>query len=99
MRGEAARPSPQPSPRTAIVAETVLASPCGERERPAFVGPTNGRTDEDMGKITDILKTMEYGPSPEASDAVRAWLAAHKEGFGHFIGGGFAKPGALVRRP
>ncbi len=25
-----------------------------------------------MGKITDILKTMEYGPSPEASDAVRA---------------------------
>ena len=24
-----------------------------------------------MGKIADILKTMEYGPSPEAADAVR----------------------------
>ena len=48
-----------------------------------------------MGKITDILKTMDYGPSPEASDSVRAWLAAHKDGFGHFIGGAFAKPGAL----
>jgi aldehyde dehydrogenase (NAD+) len=48
-----------------------------------------------MGKITDILKTMDYGPSPEASDAVRAWLKSHAAGFGHFIGGAFAKPGAL----
>jgi aldehyde dehydrogenase (NAD+) len=54
-----------------------------------------------MGKITDILKTMEYGPSPEASDAVRAWLLVHDQGFGHFINGGFTKPGALfeVRDP
>jgi aldehyde dehydrogenase (NAD+) len=48
-----------------------------------------------MGKITDILKTMEYGPSPEASDAVRAWLEGHKAGFGHFIGGRFTAPGEL----
>jgi aldehyde dehydrogenase (NAD+) len=48
-----------------------------------------------MGKISDILRTMEYGPSPESNDHVVAWLAAHKEGFGHFIGGGFTKPGAL----
>jgi aldehyde dehydrogenase (NAD+) len=48
-----------------------------------------------MGKIADILKTMDYGPSPEASDAVRAWLEAHKAGFGHFIGGAFTAPGEL----
>ncbi|HXT08399.1 MAG TPA: aldehyde dehydrogenase family protein [Roseiarcus sp.] len=54
-----------------------------------------------MGKITDILKTMEYGPSPEASDAVRGWLASHEQGFGHFIGGHFTAPGDLfeVRDP
>src|SRR4051794_8822551 len=48
-----------------------------------------------MGKIADILKTMDYGPAPEASDAVRAWLDGHKAGFGLFIGGAFTKPGAL----
>ena len=48
-----------------------------------------------MGKIADILKTMPYGPSPEASDAVRLWLKRHEAGFGHFIGGAFTPPGAL----
>jgi aldehyde dehydrogenase (NAD+) len=48
-----------------------------------------------MGKIADILKTMDYGPAPEASDAVRAWLEAHKAGFGHFIAGAFTAPGEL----
>ncbi len=48
-----------------------------------------------MGKITDILKTMDYGPAPEASDAVRAWLDGHKAGFGHFINGKFTAPGEL----
>jgi len=48
-----------------------------------------------MGKITDILRTMDYGPSPESDEHVRAWLAAHRDGFGHFIGGRFTKPGAL----
>src|ERR1700755_2545674 len=38
---------------------------------------------------------MEYGPAPEASDAVRGWLADHKDGFGCFIGGALTKPGAL----
>ena len=27
-----------------------------------------------MGKIRDILRTMEYGPSPESNDHVVAWL-------------------------
>ena len=48
-----------------------------------------------MGKITDILRTMDYGPSPESDEHVRAWLAAHQGGFGHFIGGRFTAPGAL----
>jgi aldehyde dehydrogenase (NAD+) len=48
-----------------------------------------------MGKIRDILRTMDYGPSPESNDHVLAWLAAHAKGFGHFIGGKFTKPGAL----
>ena len=48
-----------------------------------------------MGKIRDILRTMEYGPSPESNDHVAAWLEAHRDGFGHFIDGSFTKPGAL----
>ena len=46
-----------------------------------------------MPQVRDILDTMDYGPSPEASDVVRAWLAAHGEGFGHFIDGAFTPPG------
>ena len=42
-----------------------------------------------MAKIRDILETMDYGPAPEANDHVTAWLKAHGEGFGHFIGGAF----------
>jgi aldehyde dehydrogenase (NAD+) len=48
-----------------------------------------------MGKISDILRTMEYGPSPESNEHVVAWLQAHEQGFGHYIGGAFTKPGAL----
>ena len=48
-----------------------------------------------MGKITDILRTMDYGPSPESDEHVRAWLAAHRDGFGHFIGGRFVAPAGL----
>ena len=48
-----------------------------------------------MGKIRDILRTMDYGPSPESNDHVLAWLAAHYGGFGHFIDGAFTAPGAL----
>ena len=48
-----------------------------------------------MGVIKDILRTMDYGPSPEGSEHVRAWLEEHKAGFGHFINGAFAKPSDL----
>ncbi len=45
-----------------------------------------------MPKIKEILATMDYGPAPEAADHVRAWLEAHKGGFGHFIDGAFTTP-------
>src|SRR6202166_4564748 len=48
-----------------------------------------------MGVIKDILRTMDYGPSPESSEHVGVWLEEHKSGFGHFINGVFTKPGDL----
>jgi aldehyde dehydrogenase (NAD+) len=48
-----------------------------------------------MGVIKDILRTMDYGPSPEGSEHVRTWLKEHEGGFGHFINGAFLKPGEL----
>ncbi|MDB6181990.1 aldehyde dehydrogenase family protein [Paracoccus fistulariae] len=46
-----------------------------------------------MSRVSEIMETMEYGPSVEDSSAVRDWLAAKGE-FGHFIGGKFTAPGA-----
>jgi aldehyde dehydrogenase (NAD+) len=48
-----------------------------------------------MGVIKDILRTMDYGPAPEGSEHVRAWLEQQRNGFGHFINGAFTKPGEL----
>ena len=48
-----------------------------------------------MGRIADLMQTLDYGPSPESEEAVRGWLAAHAHGFGQFIAGRFTKPGAL----
>src|SRR3984957_8829649 len=48
-----------------------------------------------MGLIKDILRTMDYGPSPESTEHVGVWLEEHKAGFGHFINGVFTKPSAL----
>src|ERR1700689_2962520 len=48
-----------------------------------------------MGVIKDILRTMDYGPSPESSEHVGIWLEEHKGGFGHFINGVFTKAGDL----
>jgi aldehyde dehydrogenase (NAD+) len=45
-----------------------------------------------MPQVKDILQTMEYGPSPESSDHVIAWLAHHADGFTHFIDGAFSAP-------
>ncbi len=45
-----------------------------------------------MNEIRDILRSMDYGPAPEGSEHVAAWLKAHEDGFGHFIGGRWVKP-------
>ena len=42
-----------------------------------------------MSTVLEILETMDYGPAPESNSHVKAWLAIHKDGFGHFIGGSF----------
>ena len=45
-----------------------------------------------MSTVKEILQTMDYGPAPEAKDAVTAWLGKHSSGFRHYIGGTFQKP-------
>ncbi len=50
-----------------------------------------------MNQLVDILASLDYGPSPEAEGPARAWLAAHSEGFDHFIGGDFLAPAEGVR--
>lgn len=45
-----------------------------------------------MPTVTDVLATMDYGPSPESNTHVKDWLATHAAGFGHFINGSFVKP-------
>jgi aldehyde dehydrogenase (NAD+) len=44
-----------------------------------------------MAAISEILRSMEYGPAPEANADVVAWLKAHGR-FGHFIDGAFSAP-------
>lgn len=45
-----------------------------------------------MSRVSEIMQTMEYGPSVEDSAAARDWLA-RRGSFGHFIGGAFTRPG------
>ena len=48
-----------------------------------------------MARIAELMHSLDYGPSPESDADVRAWLAAHADGFGHFIGGRFTPPAQL----
>ena len=43
--------------------------------------------------IRDIFNEMSYGPAPESGAEALDWLAAHGNRFGHWIDGGFTKPG------
>ena len=45
-----------------------------------------------MNEIRDILKSMDYGPAPEAANLAETWLDAHGRKFGHFIDGQFVAP-------
>lgn len=49
-----------------------------------------------MATVKEILETMDYGPSVEATGEVLAWLA-ERAPFGHFIGGAFTVPGPLFQ--
>jgi aldehyde dehydrogenase (NAD+) len=40
-----------------------------------------------MSDVAKILETMEYGPAPESSAPVEAWLDKHNRSFDLFIGG------------
>src|SRR5271166_1922770 len=48
-----------------------------------------------MALIKDILRTMDYGPSPESFEHVAAWLERHESGFGLFIDGRFTRASEL----
>ncbi|WP_395015925.1 aldehyde dehydrogenase family protein [Dongia sp.] len=48
-----------------------------------------------MSTVKEILQTMDYGPAPEAKDAVTAWLGKHQSGFRHYIGGEWKSGGKL----
>ena len=45
-----------------------------------------------MSKLLEIFKTMEYGPAPEAPDAVKVWLDDHGRKFGLFINNEWVTP-------
>jgi aldehyde dehydrogenase (NAD+) len=45
--------------------------------------------------VRELYDAMSYGPAPESDAPVRAWLAAHPDGFGHYLGGGWTSPDAL----
>lgn len=42
--------------------------------------------------VKDILESMDYGPAPESTTEVMAWLNAKNRQFGHFIDGKFTAP-------
>jgi aldehyde dehydrogenase (NAD+) len=44
-----------------------------------------------MPTVKEIFQTMEYGPAPESSEYVDAWLEKHSRRFGHFINGRFVE--------
>jgi aldehyde dehydrogenase (NAD+) len=56
-----------------------------------------------MPNVSDILDSMDYGPSPEQNSHVMEWLSRHGDGFGHFINGAFVassgKAWITVRNP
>jgi aldehyde dehydrogenase (NAD+) len=42
-----------------------------------------------MPSVLEVLNSMDYGTAPESNAQVLEWLAFHKEGFSHFIDGGY----------
>jgi aldehyde dehydrogenase (NAD+) len=46
-----------------------------------------------MTSVSDVFKSMEYGPAPEADQPARQWLGKYEKVFGHFINGEWTEPG------
>ena len=46
-----------------------------------------------MASIPEIFQSMEYGPAPESSGPVQAWLEGRGRRFGLFIGGEWSESG------
>lgn len=44
--------------------------------------------------VASFFDSMDYAPSTEDDSSARAWLTAHEDQFGHFIGGAFTAPAA-----
>jgi aldehyde dehydrogenase (NAD+) len=42
--------------------------------------------------LTEVFKTMPYGPAPESPEAAQAWLDEHERRFGLFINNGWKYP-------
>src|SRR5512143_3705024 len=51
--------------------------------------------DRKTSRVADVLKSMEYGPAPEAAGPAVKWLDAHGRAFGLFVDGAFTAPGEL----
>src|SRR3954466_12759332 len=47
-----------------------------------------------MSLVADLSANPDWGPAPEDSAAVRAWLKSKEKGFGLFIGGEWGKTAA-----
>ena len=43
--------------------------------------------------VPEIFETMDYGPAPESRAEALDWIASRSGRFGHYIGGGWTKPG------
>jgi len=43
--------------------------------------------------VIDIFHSMSYGPAPESDKPAQVWLEQHGKSFGHFVNGGWTKPG------
>src|SRR3546814_13502738 len=68
------------------------------RQRPLFgrAPPRDALRVFAMKPITEILATMEYGPSPESATEAQAWLDRHQRRFGLFIDNQWSAPGEPV---
>ena len=43
-------------------------------------------------KVKEIFNNMSYGPAPESTDKVEAWLQQHQSGFALYINGQWTNP-------